>query len=162
MPTITFDYPNSPTNAKAAAIIVASLQKAGITAKPNPIEPGQYYGVVFDPEKAHELINAGWGPDWPNASTIIPELFTPTGGFNLSQFDDSAYNAAVAKALVELDRTSQAQQWQALNNEAMKQVVVVPTRFGRDQRLPGAKIGSAYLWPAYGSWPYGDMYVKSS
>lgn len=162
MPTITFDYPNNPTNTKAAAIIVASLAKAGITAKPNPIEPGQYYGVVFDPAKAHELINAGWGPDWPNASTIIPELFTPTGGFNLSQYDDKAYNDATAKALVELDRDSQAKQWQALNTEAMKQVVVVPTRFGRDQRLPGAKIGNAYLWPAYGSWPYGDMYVKTS
>ncbi len=94
MPSVTFDYPNSPTNTKAAAIIISSLAKAGITAKGNPIEPGQYYGVVFDPEKAHELINAGWGPDWPNASTIIPELFTPTGGFNLSQFDDQAFNDA--------------------------------------------------------------------
>lgn len=162
MPSVTFDYPNSPTNTKAAAIIISSLAKAGITAKGNPIEPGQYYGVVFDPEKAHELINAGWGPDWPNASTIIPELFTPTGGFNLSQFDDQAFNDATAKALVELDRAAQAKQWQALNTEAMKQVVVIPTRFGRDQRLPGSKIGNAYLWPAYGSWPYGDMYVRSS
>jgi peptide/nickel transport system substrate-binding protein len=162
MPTITFDYPNTPTNTKAAAIIISSMAKAGITAKGNPIEAGQYYGVVFDPEKAHELINAGWGPDWPNASTIIPELFTPTGGFNLSQFDDKAFNDATAKALVELDRAAQAKQWQALNTEAMKQVVVIPTRFGRDQRLPGSKIGNAYLWPAYGSWPYGDMYVRSS
>jgi peptide/nickel transport system substrate-binding protein len=162
MPSITFDYPNSPTNTKAAAIIISSLAKAGITAKGNPIEPGQYYGVVFDPEKAHELINAGWGPDWPNASTIIPELFTPTGGFNLSQFDDQAFNDGVAKALVELDRAAQAKQWQTLNTEAMKQVVVIPTRFGRDQRLPGSKIGNAYLWPAYGSWPYGDLYVRTS
>jgi peptide/nickel transport system substrate-binding protein len=162
MPSITFDYPNTPTNTKAAAIIISSLAKAGITAKGNPIEAGQYYGVVFDPEKAHELINAGWGPDWPNASTIIPELFTPTGGFNLSQFDDQAFNDATAKALVELDRASQASQWQALNTEAMKQVAVIPTRFGRDQRLPGQLVGNAYLWPAYGSWPYGDMYVRTS
>jgi peptide/nickel transport system substrate-binding protein len=162
MPSVTFDYPNNPTNTKAAAIIISSLAKAGITAKGNPIEPGQYYGVVFDPAKAHELINAGWGPDWPNASTIIPELFTPTGGFNLSQFDDKAYNTAVDAAKVDADRASQAKQWQALNTEAMKQVVVIPTRFGRDQRLPGSKIGNAYLWPAYGSWPYGDMYVRTS
>ena len=161
IPTITFDYPNNPTNTKAAAIIVSSLSKAGITAKPNPIEPGQYYGIVFDPAKAHELINAGWGPDWPNASTIIPELFTKVGGFNLSQFDDAAYTAKVEAAKVELDRAAQAKKWQELNTEAMKQVVVVPTRFGRDQRLPGAKVGNAYLWPAYGSWPYGDMYVKT-
>ena len=159
-PTITFDYPNTPTNAKAAAIIVASEAKAGITVKPNPIEPGGYYGVVFDPAKAHELINAGWGADWPNASTVIPELFTPSGGFNLSQADDKAFNDASAAAKVELDRAKQASAWQALNKTASEQVFIIPTRFGRDQRLPGAKIGNAYLWPAYGSWPYGDMYVK--
>ncbi len=158
-PTITFDYPNTPTNAKAAAIIASSEAKAGITVKPNPIEAGQYYGVVFDPAKAHELINAGWGPDWPNASTVIPELFTPSGGFNLSQVDDKAFTAASDAAKVELDRAKQAKMWQDLNKQASQQVFTVPTRFGRDQRLPGAKVGNAYLWPAYGSWPYGDMYV---
>ena len=162
VPTITFDYPNTPTNTKAATIIIASLGAAGITAKPNPIEPGQYYGTVFDPQKAHELINAGWGPDWPNASTVIPPLFSMNGGFDLSQFDDPTFNAAIDAASVELDRAKQATMWQDLNKQAMQQVLVVPTRFGRDQRLPGAKVGSAYLWPAYGSWPYGDMYVKSS
>jgi peptide/nickel transport system substrate-binding protein len=140
---------------------VASEAKAGITVKPNPIEAGQYYGVVFDPAKAHELINAGWGADWPNASTVIPELFTPSGGFNLSQADDKAFNDASAAAKVELDRAKQATMWQDLNKKAAEQVFLIPTRFGRDQRLPGSKIGNAYLWPAYGSWPYGDMYVKS-
>ncbi len=158
-PTITFDYPQSPTADKAAAIVVDSLGKAGITVKPNPIEPGQYYGVVFDPEKAHELINAGWGPDWPNASTIIPELFTPTGGFNLSQYDNPEYNKAVDAAKVELDRAKQAKMWQDLNTQAMADVVVVPTRFGREQRMAGTQVGPVYLWPAYGSWPYGQMYA---
>jgi peptide/nickel transport system substrate-binding protein len=161
-PTITFDYPNTPTNEKAASIIVASMAKAGITVKPNPIEAGQYYGIVFDPEKAHELINAGWGPDWPNASTVIPELYTPSGGFNLSQVDDKEFTTASDAAKVELDRAKQAADWQALNKKAAEQVYTIPTRFGRDQRLPGSKIGNAYLWPAYGSWPYGDLYVKTS
>jgi peptide/nickel transport system substrate-binding protein len=158
-PTITFDYPQTPTNDKAAAIIVASLGKAGFTVKPNPIEPGQYYGVVFDPEKAHELINAGWGPDWPNASTIIPELFTPSGGFNLSQYDNAAFNTAVDAAKIEADRAKQAKMWQDLNKQAMADVAAIPTRFERQQRVTGNKVGSVYLWPAYGSWPYGDMYV---
>jgi peptide/nickel transport system substrate-binding protein len=159
-PTITFDYPNTPSNAKAAAIIVSSEAKAGITVKPNPIEPGSFYGIVFDPKKAHELINTGWAADWPNASTVIPELFTPSGGFNLSQADDKAFNDASAAAKTELDRAKQATAWQALNKTASEQVFLIPTRFGRDQRLPGAKIGNAYLWPAYGSWPYGDLFVK--
>lgn len=159
-PTVTFDYPQNPTNDKAAAIIVASEAKAGITVKPNPIEPGKYYSVVFDPEKAHELINAGWAPDWPNASTIIPELFTPSGGFNLSQYDNKEFNAASDLAKIEPDRQKQAKMWQDLNVKAMQDVVAIPTRFGLTQRMAGPKIGGVYLWPAYGSWPYAQMYVK--
>ena len=60
MPTITYDYPNTPTHAKEAALVVSSFGKAGITVKPNPIEPGQYYGVILDPKKAAELMWAGW------------------------------------------------------------------------------------------------------
>jgi peptide/nickel transport system substrate-binding protein len=41
MPVITFDYPQTPTNDKAAASVQASLAAAGIEVKLNPIESGQ-------------------------------------------------------------------------------------------------------------------------
>ena len=167
MPDLTYDYPQTPTNDKNAAAVVSSLGKAGIKVKPNPIEAGQFYGIVFDPEKANELILAGWGPDWSNASTVIPELFTPSGGFNLSQVDDKAFNAKVDAAKGLTDRDAQAEQWKALNKEAMANVWVVPTRFGREQRLAGSKVkaatgkdGGVYVWAPYGSWSYGDLYVE--
>jgi peptide/nickel transport system substrate-binding protein len=57
--------------------------------------------------------------------------------------------------------------WKELNKEAMANVWVVPTRFGREQRLAGSKVHSAsgddgnpYLWAPYGSWPYNDMWVE--
>jgi peptide/nickel transport system substrate-binding protein len=62
IPTINFDYAQDDTNDKVAAAVVASLGKAGIKVKPNPIESGQYYGIVFDPEKAGEMSTAGTGP----------------------------------------------------------------------------------------------------
>ena len=96
MPTIQFDYGDTPERNKEAASMVASLAKAGIKVKPNPIEVGQYYAIVFDPAKAGHIMWAGWGPDWPNASTVVPELFTKAGGFNLSQVDDKACDAKVA------------------------------------------------------------------
>ena len=98
---------------------------------------------------------------------MIPELFTPTGGFNLSQVDDKAFNEKSAQAKASTDREAQAKLWQELNKEAMEKVWVVPTRFGRDQRLAGSKVGSAsgkdggvYLWAPFGSWPYGDLFVQ--
>jgi peptide/nickel transport system substrate-binding protein len=165
--TLQFDYAQTPTLDRMASAVKASLGKAGIKVKPNPIEAGQFYGIVFDPEKAGEIINSGWGPDWANASTVVPPLFTPAGGFDLSQVDDKAFNAKVADALAEVDRDKQAQMWKDLNKEAMSQVWVVPYRFGRAQRLAGSKIhaasgdnGKVYIWGPYGSWSYGDLWVE--
>jgi len=156
---ITLDYAQSADNDKAASVWVDSMAKVGITLKPNPIEPGQYYGIVFDPEKAHELITAGWGPDWPNASTVIPPLTTINGGFDLSRWDDPAWVEKVKAASQELDRNKQATMWQELNTESSRLMLTIPTRFGRDQRMAGTKVGPVYSWPAYGSWPYAAMGV---
>jgi len=165
--TLQYDYPQTPTNDQGAAAIVASLAKAGIKVKPNPIEAGQFYAIVFDPDKEGHLVAAGWGPDWSNASTVIPELFTNSGGFNLSQADDKAFNEKVETARGETDRDAQSELWKELNKDAMANVWVVPTRFGREQRLAGSKVKSAsgedgqvYIWAPYGSWSYGDLYVE--
>jgi peptide/nickel transport system substrate-binding protein len=116
-PALTFDFPDTPTNNKAAAIVIDSLGKAGFKVTGNPIEPGQYYSVVFDPQKAHEFGTGGWGADWPNASTVIPPLYTQEGGWDLSQVDDKAFNDKVHAAAVEVDRAKQAQMWQDLTRK---------------------------------------------
>jgi peptide/nickel transport system substrate-binding protein len=166
MPTIRYDYPQTPTRDKQAAAVVASLGEAGIKVRPNPIEAGQFYGIVLDPAKAGELIWSGWGPDWANASTIIPELFTPGGGFNLSLADDPEFNAKSDEAKATSDREAQSVLWKELNKEAMANAWAVPLRFRKDQRLAGSKVkaasgegGQIYLWAPFGSWSYGDLYV---
>ena len=152
---ITLDYAQSEDNDKAAAIWVESLKRAGITVKPNPIERGQYYGVVF--ENGNDIMLGGWGADWPNASTVLPPLFVQ--GWNLSRVDDPAFAEKVKAASIELDRNTQATKWHELSKEAAAQMWIVPTRFGRDQRLAGTKVGPVFSWPAYGSFPYPIMYA---
>ena len=166
-PTITYNYPDTPSRGKEAAIIQASLQAAGFTVKLAPLPTGSYYSTVFDPTKAGDFGYGGWGADWPNASTVIPDLFTQKGGWDLSQVDDAAFNAEVLAAGAETDRAKQASDWQALNTETMKNVWLIPTFFGLAQDIVGSKLatttgpnGGLYLWGPYGSKPYGDMYVK--
>jgi peptide/nickel transport system substrate-binding protein len=167
MPTLQYDYPQTPTNDRAAAAIVSSLGRAGIKVRPNPIESGQYYGIALDPAKAGDLLWAGWGPDWPNGSTVVPPLFTPNGGFDMSQVSDRAFNKKVLDAEGLTDLNAQATQWKALNKEAMSNVWAIPTYFRREQRLAGSKVkaasgkdGQIYLWSPYGSWSYPDLYVE--
>jgi peptide/nickel transport system substrate-binding protein len=161
MPDLTYQFPISPTNEKAAASIKGSLEKAGMKVTLEGIEAGQYYGVVLDPAQEKEIVSAGWGPDWQNASTVIPELFGANGGFTLSRVNDPAYEAEVQAALAMTDRAAQAEAWKALNKKAMEQAWVVPTRFGKIQYLWGSKVGNGYLWDAYGSFAFGDLFVKS-
>ena len=54
------------------------------------------------------------------------------------------------------DRAAQAKAWQDLNTEAAGLGLVIPTRFGLEQRLVGSKVENAYIWGPYGSWPYAD------
>ena len=155
--TITLDYSQSQEDDPVAAIYVESLKRAGITVELNPIEPDQYYGSII--EGGNELMIGGWGPDWSNASSVIPRLLTAAGGWDLSQVDDKAFNAKVGAALVEPDRSVQATMWQQLNTEAARNMWVIPTLFEKEQRLAGSKVGPLYITPSYGAWPYAAMYA---
>ena len=80
-PKLTYNFLDLPTDQKTAAIVIDSFAKAGITVTPAPIEAGKYWSVVFDPASAGDFGFAAWGADWPNASTVIPPLFTVKGGW---------------------------------------------------------------------------------
>ena len=159
VPDLTYDYPQTPVRDQEAAIIIGSMERAGINVTANPIPPGQYYGVIFNDEQANQFGWGSWGPDWPNASTVISPLFTPNGGWNLSRVTDPSWIERVEAALSEGDREAQATMWQELNREAAQNMFVIPTIFGLTQVIAGSKVQPGYQWAPYGSWPYGEMYV---
>jgi len=159
MPTLRYQYPQGTTGDKAAGALVTAMAKAGITVKPVPLDSGVYYGIVLDPAKAGELMSSGWGPDWPNASTIIPSLLTMDGGFDLAQWNDDSFNKGVKDALNMTDLTQQVAAWNDLNTQATVAGTSVPTLAEKQQRIAGSKVGGAYIWAPYGSWPYGAMWV---
>jgi peptide/nickel transport system substrate-binding protein len=158
---VSYNFANTPTGQKNAAIVIASLAKAGITVTPAPLERGEYYNVIFDPKSAGDFGTNGWGADWPNASTVVPPLFTKNGGWDVSQVDDADFQKQVDAANAELDRAKQAADWQALNKLAMQNVWAIPTFSELAQRMAGTKIAPVYIWGPYGSWPYAAMYVTS-
>jgi peptide/nickel transport system substrate-binding protein len=168
-PTITYQYVSTPTADRAAAIIQSSLQLAGFTVNLSIIS-GPRYACYFDPDCQTELQGTGWGPDWPNASTVIGPLFTQDGGWDISRVGMSGddpdatnngdYVDAVHANLGQTDRQLQATEWQRLNALAGERMFAIPTFFGLTQNLAGDKVGNLYRWGPYGSWPYGILYVN--
>jgi peptide/nickel transport system substrate-binding protein len=162
---IIWDIAQSATNQKAAVLITDALKAAGINIKFNYIPSGQYYSTVMNTAKQNDISSAGWGADWANASTVIPELFTQEGGFNLSQnWNDAAYAAFKKKSdatKVETDRAKQAKGWQELSQYVMDQYWIIRPVFSKTQNVWGSKVGGVYYWEPQGNFGFGQMYVKN-
>lgn len=162
---IVWDIAQSATNQKASVLIQDATKAAGINLKFNFIPSGQYYSTVQNPSKQNDISTAGWGADWANASTVIPELFTKEGGFNLSQnWNDAAYPAFKKKsdaAKVETNRAKQAKGWQELSQYVMDQYWIIRPVFSKTQEVWGSKVGGVYYWEPQGNFGFGQMYVKN-
>lgn len=160
---IGFMHPDTPTWQKNVSIWIESLGKVGITVKSLAVEPSKYYPTVMNPETEWDISRAGWGPDWANASTVIPELFATGGGFTLTRNDgnpdQAEFDSMVEKARAETDREAQAKLWQELNQYVLDRLWAIPGSFTKAQDIWGSKVGNAYRWAPFGSFNFGDLYV---
>lgn len=159
--SLTYDFSDrgSPITAQASAAIKSALECAGFTVTLNGISSG-YYGKILNPATQGDLSNAGWGPDWGNASTVIPPLFQLGNSFDLSRYDNTAFQNKISAAMALTNRSLQAKQWQQLNADAMAAGLAVPKLFTTIQRLQGSDVKNAYIWGPYGSYPYAQLAVN--
>jgi len=154
------DYVKTDLNDRIVSSIVTSLARAGIEASLNPIDQSSYFSTVLNPDLQGSLTASAWSPDWSNASTVIPELFTTSGFYNLSQYTDPEFTAKSEAAKAIFNRTDQASAWHALSKESMELALALPTIFGKSQRMFGSNVDGAYIWGPYGAWAYSEIAVK--
>ena len=161
---IKFDVRSSVTLNDTIPIDTAAYARAGIKVTFNPIASG-YYPTVMNPAKQSDITASGWGADWANASTVIPELFASFGGFNISQnTSDPAYAAfekGVNTAMLTTDRAKQATMWKALDVQAMKNFWVLPTIFGKAQFVWGSQVAGVFFWVPQGNPAFGKMWINN-
>ena len=161
---ITMDVRQSVALNDTIPINEAAYARAGIKVNWNIIKSG-YYSTVMNPAKQKDTSASGWGADWANASTVIPELFASFGGFNLSQNTaDPAYKAFEDKvniAMKTTDRKKQAAMWKELDAYAMKQMWVLPTVFGKAQEVWGSQLANVFFWVPQGNPAYGKIWINN-
>jgi peptide/nickel transport system substrate-binding protein len=160
---ITIDVRQSSALNDTIPIVEASFAKAGIKVKWNVISVA-YYSTVMNPDKQNDMSASGWGADWANASTVIPELFTTAGGFNLTQnADDANYKAfegRVNAAMKVTDRKKQAALWKTLDKESAGYFWHMPTLFGKAQEVWGSALQNVFFWVPQGNPAYGKIWVQ--
>ena len=153
---LAIDYGNTPQNAKSAAAFKAGLERAGFKVTLNGINPDTFYTTVGKTSAQSELTLAGWGPDWPSGSSVVPPLvdgrqIVPEGNQILCQCKDEEILAAIDKANAETDPAKQAQLWGDADEVAAKKVATVPLIFTKTTQMWGSKVKGAFLHAFYGS-----------
>ena len=160
---ISYDRSDTASSKKAAVVIKAALESAGLVVKFNYIPRAQYYPTIQDITKQGDISGAGWGPDWSNASTIVPPLFIKDGGFNLSQnWDDPAYPAfkkIVDAANAETDRTKQVALWKQASQYAQDQYWVLNITFTKQQLEWTSGVSGVQFWGPQGTFLFPRLSV---
>jgi len=163
---LTYERSRETASARlAVAVWKSSLGKIGINFTPRYNATG-YYPRVLSTSWDADFGGAGWGPDWANASTVLPELFGKDGGFNVNKtwYDKkySSFASLLKSANGTTDRATQSSFWIKMNQFAMDQAWIIPTFFTKTQRIWGSNIGGNYQWAPYGSYAYNDIYLKDT
>ena len=153
---LILDYVKSPAADRNVAAVVSTLAKAGIVVKPRGVSATGYYQNVLNLKIQGGITPFEWTADWPNASTVLPDL-VGGGGFDLSHYTEKSWLETFANVAASSDRGDQAKGWKSLNSKAVDLGLVVPVTLNLQQRLVGAKVQGAYLWAAYDSWPYATL-----
>ncbi|WP_375476968.1 ABC transporter substrate-binding protein [uncultured Jatrophihabitans sp.] len=148
---IHFTYSGgTPTSDKQASVLAAAWNKAGFKVTLQGLT-NTYYDIVQNPANAskYDITWAGWGADWPSASTVIPPLFdsrvnlsSASNGSDYGLYKSDYVNAQIDKAYATADATARNAIWASLDEYLAKQVAYIPLDVIKFPRLHGSKVGN--------------------
>jgi peptide/nickel transport system substrate-binding protein len=89
--------------------------------------------------------NLGWGPDFPDAQTMIDPIFNgknivPTGNTNMASVSNPALNKQMDAAEQIIDPTARATAWGALDKAVTSQAYVIPWLWDNDVSFASSNV----------------------
>ncbi|GGM04710.1 ABC transporter substrate-binding protein [Dactylosporangium sucinum] len=156
---IRLAYPDSSDVARAISTVVESYQHIGIEVVRRPYPSQSYYSTgIGNPANGNDMMWAGWVPDWPNGSAVIPPQFDgrhlpkdgSAGNTDYANFNDPRINALIDEALAESDLERQYRLWGALDEAIQAQAVSIPVFYIKALRMAGAHVRNGFIHPQFG------------
>jgi peptide/nickel transport system substrate-binding protein len=157
--TITIAIPDQKDVRRLVATMVESYQQIGVQLKVNGIDPETYWDVVGNPANGNEIIWAGWIPDWPNGSALIPPLFdgrliptkaNATNNQNFSLLNSAEINDLITAALEESVPERQYKLWGELDEKIQAEAVTIPIIYLKALRMSGTNVRGGFIHPQFG------------
>ncbi len=156
---ITYTYPSSDTNDKAAAALKDTWDKAGFDTTLDGLGD-TYYDVIQKPDKDSDVMWGSWGADWPSAITVTPPLFDSrinltanSDGQNYGAYESDAFNELVDQAAAASSLDDQTAALQQADVQLGEDVAYVPLSVRRFFLLYGSKVANFTAGPASNGFP---------
>ena len=156
-------FPNASGIPQQMSTVVRAYQAAGIEVKLYPLDQSTYFGAITDPREKYDMTYAGWVPDWPNGSAVIPPLFSGKQvanaikdpslagqNLNFSMVQDPALDNQITDAFNDTDLNAQYHLWGELDKYVIKKAYAIPVLFSRSLRLTGTNVRGGAVTPAFG------------
>jgi len=136
----------TPTSDKAAAALKAGWEKAGFKVTLDPLTE-TYYDVINKPTNDSDVVQGGWGADWPTQATIFPPLFdsrtnmfATTNGNDYGNYRSDTVNKLIDKAKQQPTVEDQAKVYQQIDDQLGKDVAYIPYELQKFYYLHGSKV----------------------
>ncbi len=152
---INVAYRKNDTMDKVFAGLKAGWDAAGFETNLIGIPAEQYYGTLQSPESApkYDAYWAGWGSDYPSASTVIPQLLDSRSqisaggpGQDYGYFDNAEFNAGIDAAYKISDGAAREKAWGALDTAAStKYFAVIPLIVDKFVFVHGSNVQGAFV-----------------
>jgi len=133
---INVAYRKNDTMDKVFSGLKTAWDAAGFETNLIGIPADQYYGTLQSPDSAtkYDVYWAGWGADYPSASTVIPQLLDSRSqisaggpGQDYGYYDSDEFNAAIDKAMAITDGAAREKAWGELDTMVVtKDFGVIP------------------------------------
>ncbi|GAA4895484.1 peptide/nickel transport system substrate-binding protein [Stackebrandtia albiflava] len=154
--TLTLDAADTPTGNRTAQTIVDTYSRLGITVRLNMISPNNFFDELNFAENQHDMVLAGWVPDWPGGSGTLPALFhgdllIEGANSNYARLDDPDINAMIDAASAEADLTESYRMWGEVDQAIQELAVNIPIAYIKVISLCGANVRGGFLNAQWGS-----------
>jgi oligopeptide transport system substrate-binding protein len=121
VPDVTIQFADVGGNQLSAEFAQGQFEEnLGVSVKLEPLEPRAFAATVMQGE--FMIIPIGWGADYPDADSWLPQNFGSEGGSNLAGYSNAEFDALVEQAIAEPDPGKRLALWsqaqQLLVNDA--------------------------------------------
>ena len=153
--TLVLGTSNTGLAVQAAEAAQNSWNAIGVKIEIKKIPGETYYTYQQQDASATDLITAGWCPDWPSITTVVPSVFGPdnTAKDKAAQNNYSRSSAGWDKLNALRNETDKNKLISGLSDvygEIMKTAPLVPTTRDLNVYITGSNITNAYVDPNNG------------